>query len=377
MRIYMDYNATSPLRRGVQRAVAHHLETNGGNPSSIHEEGRRARRALDEVRRQVAQVIGAAAGEVVLVGSATEANNLALKGWLGAAGGGHLITSAIEHPSVMETARWCADASSAVTHGLASVDGLGRVDPDELDPAACYSVMAANNEVGVLQDIPAIAEACHAHGGVLHVDAAQALGRVPVDVGAWGADLVTLSSHKAGGPSGAGALWVRPGVELAAQLHGGHQERNRRGGTENVAAAVGFGVACDVILGDFTAEATQVAALRDRLWSGVVAAVPDVVRLGHPERTLPNTLAVAFPGASGEVLLMGLDLAGVSASSGSACTAGSLEPSAAVLAMGVSDPVARSVVRFSLGHLSTEVEVDAVLRLLPEVVRRARTEVAA
>jgi cysteine desulfurase len=233
------------------------------------------------------------------------------------------------------------------------------------------SVIAANNETGALAPIARLAEIAHDRGALLHVDAAQALGRVPIDVVAWGADLVTFSSHKLGGPRGAGALWVRGGLELEPLLHGGHQERNRRGGTEDVEAAVGFGVVCDEATEGLEYEAARLATLRDRLWAGI-QAVGGVTRHGDPTRSLPNTLSVAFEGAEGEALLIALDLAGVSVSSGSACTAGSLEPSHVLLAMGLDDAVARSTVRFSLGWSTGVEDVDAVIARTPTLVARAR-----
>jgi cysteine desulfurase len=237
------------------------------------------------------------------------------------------------------------------------------------------SVIAANNETGVLAPIAQLAEVVHSRGALFHVDAAQAVGRVPVDVAAWGADLLTLSSHKLGGPRGAGGLWVRSGLELVPLLHGGHQERNRRGGTEDVVAVVGFGAVCAEANEGLAHEVTRLATLRDQLWTGL-RQLGGVTRIGDPECTLPNTLCVAFDGAEAETLLMAFDIAGVSVSAGSACTAGSLEPSHVLLAMGIDDATARSAVRFSLGWSNSLEDIEGVLTRISPLIERAR-EVAA
>lgn len=383
-RIYLDYNATSPLRPAARSAMKRLAEVDFGNPSSVHLEGRAARSLLEHARRAVAAGIGARPQDVVLTGSATEANNLALKGLaFGPAGRErrHIVTSAVEHPSVLAPAGWLARAGLGITHELLGVDGAGRVDPDDLadavtDATLVVSVVAANNETGTLVDIAALADVAHERGALLHVDAAQALGRVPVDVESWGADLVTLSSHKVGGPKGAGALWVRGGLRLEPLHHGGHQERNRRGGTESVAAYVGFGAACEEAVGALPHEQGRLGELRDRLWQGLHERVDGIVRLGVQEDSsgecLPNTLNVAFTGADGESLLMALDLHGVAASSGSACTAGSLEPSHVLEAMGVPDAVARSAVRFSVGWGTNLSHVERALDVIPPLVELAR-----
>jgi cysteine desulfurase len=354
-----------------------------GNPSSVHLEGRAARSLLERAREAIARAIGASPVEIVLTGSATEANNLAIKGaaWARATKGRPgVVVSAIEHPSVLAPAQWLAGLGDGASLGIVGVDASGLITPAALEAAltegvGVVSVIAANNETGALAPVAALAEVAHDHGAWLHVDAAQALGRVPVDVEAWGADLVTLSSHKLGGPRGAGALWIRTGLELVPISHGGHQERNRRGGTEDVVAVVGFGAVCDEATDGLAHETERLATLRDRLWAGI-EPLGGVRRLGEPTRCLPNTLSVAFEGAEGETLLMALDLAGVSVSSGSACTAGSLEPSHVLLAMGLDDATARSVVRFSLGWSTTVEEIDGAIARLPDLVRRAR-EVAA
>jgi cysteine desulfurase len=291
-----------------------------------------------------------------------------------------LVVSAIEHPSVLAPAAWLSEFGADTRTLTIPVDHRGVVSPEALEPlladdVGLVSVIAANNETGVLAPIAQLAEVVHSRGALFHVDAAQAVGRVPVDVAAWGADLLTLSSHKLGGPRGAGGLWVRSGLELVPLLHGGHQERNRRGGTEDVVAVVGFGAVCAEANEGLAHEVTRLATLRDQLWTGL-RQLGGVTRIGDPECTLPNTLCVAFDGAEAETLLMAFDIAGVSVSAGSACTAGSLEPSHVLLAMGIDDATARSAVRFSLGWSNSLEDIEGVLTRISPLIERAR-EVAA
>ncbi|MGB0589282.1 MAG: cysteine desulfurase family protein [Myxococcota bacterium] len=382
-RIYLDHNATSPLRPSARAAMGRLADVDFGNPSSVHLEGRAARKLLERARDAVAEALGAQRGEVVLTSSATEANNMAVKGaaWTMASQGRPSVAmSAIEHPSVLAPGHWLAEVAPSTRALTIPVDARGLVSPEALDSVlgddvGLVSVIAANNETGALAPIPQLAEIVHAHGALFHVDAAQAVGRIPVDVDAWGVDLLTLSSHKLGGPRGAGGLWVRQGLELVPLFHGGHQERNRRGGTEDVVAVVGFGAVCAEASEGLAQERARLTTLRDRLWSGL-DALGGVIRIGDPEHTLPNTLCAAFEGVEAETLLMALDIAGVSVSAGSACTAGSLEPSHVLLAMGIEDSVARSAVRFSLGWSSSLGDIEGALSRLPELIERAR-EVAA
>ncbi|HUE30545.1 MAG TPA: cysteine desulfurase family protein [Verrucomicrobiae bacterium] len=374
MRIYLDHNATAPLRPEVREAMLPFLGP-PANPSSAHREGARARSALETARSQVAALVGAAPAEIVFTSGATEANNLALRG---TAAGRGIVTTAIEHASVLETAR-AVGAPLAV----APVDREGRVHAGQLvercDGAnRLVSVGLANGEVGSVAPVAAIAAGLRGRAVLVHSDAAQAAGRLPLDVGALGVDLLSLSAHKLGGPAGIGALWVRRGVELAAQATGGGQERGRRAGTENVAAIVGFGVAADLARAELTVNAAAAAALVERLWTGVQAHVPGVVRNGPADGPrLPNTLNVSFPGCAGEALLVLLDLAGVAVSLGSACAAGAAEPSHVLLAMGRDRAAARSGVRFSVGPSTTASDIDRVLELLPALVAQARGEAAA
>ena len=378
-RIYLDHNATSPLRPSARNAMARLADVDFGNPSSVHLEGRAARNLLERAREAVAASIGGAPTELVLTSSATEANNLAIKGgaWaMAREGRPDLAVSAIEHPSVVAPASWISQLGHTAPLALIPVDGQGQLRIEALDALlterhGLVSVIAANNETGALAPVEAIAEVVHAHGALLHVDASQALGRIPVDVQAWGVDLLTLSSHKLGGPRGAGALWVRQGIDLVPLMHGGHQERNRRGGTEDVAAALGFGAVCQEASEGLAEEAARLKALREHLWAGL-SDLGGVTRFGDPERTLPNTLCLAFEGIEAETLLMALDIAGLSVSAGSACTAGSLEPSHVLLAMGVKDASARSALRLSLGWSNDLADVDEALARIPALVNRAR-----
>ena len=374
MRIYLDHNATAPLGPEVREAMLPFLGP-PANPSSAHREGARARSALETARAEVAALVGAAPAEIVFTSGATEANNLALRG---TAAGLGIVTTAIEHASVLETARAVGAPLSVVP-----VDREGRVDAGQV-VAACdaatrlVSVGLANGEVGSLAPVAAITAGLRSNGVLVHSDAAQAAGRLPLDVAALGVDLLSLSAHKLGGPAGVGALWLRRGVELAAQTTGGSQERGRRAGTENVAAIVGFGVAAARARAALAANAAAAARLVERLWTGLRTRVPGVVRNGPADGPrLPNTLNVSFPGAAGESLLVLLDLAGVAVSLGSACAAGAAEPSHVLLAMGRDRDAARSGVRFSVGPSTTAGDIDRVLELLPALVAQARGEAAA
>lgn len=379
-RIYLDANASAPLCDEARDAMLAHLHGAAQNPSSVHAEGREGRAALARARRQVAAAIGADPSDLVLTSSATEANNLALKGLCVRSSAKHrngLVTTTAEHPSVLEPLRWLARGPGGLvldevpvneSGGVALETLANRVDAQTL----LVSVIAANNETGAVSPVAEIAEMVHQAGGLLHVDAAQALGRIPVSVGDWGADMVTISSHKAGGPRGAGALWIRAGLEVDPVLHGGHQERNRRGGTESVLSHVGFGAAAEVAVSRRSEMGDRVGPLRDRLWSGLSERLGDARRLSPQGSCLPNTLLVAFPGVAGDALLMGLDMAGIAVSTGSACTAGSLEPSHVLLAMGVDEATARTAVRFSLGLWTDAQDIERTIDSLSELVPRLR-----
>ena len=374
MRIYLDHNATAPLLPAAREAMLPFLGP-PANPSSAHREGARARAVMEAARADVAALIGAAPGEIVFTSGATEANNLALRA---AGADAALATTAVEHASVLEPARAAAGARLRVV----SVDAEGRVAVEAVRAAAAGAALAsiglANGEVGAVQPIAEIAAALRRGGVLVHSDAAQAVGRMAVDVRALGVDLLSLSSHKLGGPAGVGALWVRPGLRLAPLLLGGPQERGRRAGSENVAAIAGFGAAAREARRRVAAWTGEARALTDRLWDGLVARIPDVVRNGPAaEPRLPNTLNVSFPGCAGESLVLLLDLSGVAASAGSACAAGAVEPSHVLLAMGRDATAARAGLRLSVGPESSAGEIDPVLDLLPPLVRQVRAGAAA
>jgi cysteine desulfurase len=330
---------------------------------------------IERARAQVAELVGAAAREVIFTSGATEANNMALRGVLAAAPGRHVVTTTVEHPSVDEPLRALEDEGVVVTR--VPVDGAGRVDPDAVaaalrDDTALLSVILANNETGVVQDAAKLAERAHARGIAVHFDATQAVGKQPVDAIALGADLLAGTAHKLNGPKGSGFLVDRTRLPLPALLRGGPQERRRRGGTENVAGIVGLGVACALARAELEDRHRHVSELRDALWRGLQARVPRLRRNGDAAHVLPNTLSVEFEGANGEVLLEALDLEGVAVSAGAACHSGSIEPSGVLLAMGRTQAQARSTLRFSVGPSNTAMEIARVLELLPPLVARVR-----
>lgn len=371
MRVYLDHNATSPVRGEVADAVDRALRAHWGNPSSVHAEGATARAAIERARESVASLLGVSAREIFFTSSASEANNTVLA----ALARRHVVTTAVEHPSV--EAPLAALEAQGLRVTRLPVDGAGLVDPAvfaaALGPAtALASVLYAHNETGVLQPIEALAAHAHARGVPLHADVTQAAGRIPLDLPRLGVDFASLSAHKLGGPPGVGCLVARGERAVEPLLRGGPQERGRRGGTENVPGIVGFGVACELARRELPTRATALAELRDRLWDGIAAKVPGAVRNGSREHVLPNTLNVCFPGASGELLVQALDLEGVAVSSGAACASGSVEPSRALRAYGLDLASARASLRFSLGHGVGAAQIDHVLTLLPDVVARAR-----
>jgi cysteine desulfurase len=365
--IYLDHNATTPLRREVLEAMLPYLD-GGANPSSAHAGGRAARAAVEQARRSIAAAVGARSSEVVFTGGGTEANNMAVFGAVPEPAGAHLVISPIEHASVLAPVRELERRGARVT--WLPVDRDGRVRAHDVAAALeahtrLVSVGWANNEIGTVQPIAEIGALCRARGARLHVDAVQALGKVPVDVGA--ADLCSFSAHKLGGPMGVGALVVRNDIALRPLCFGGEQERGRRPGTESVAGVVGFAAA----LATQPALGVEVARLRDRLWSGV--ALLDGVRCHSLAiDCLPNTLSVGFADVRGESLVAALDLEGVAVSVGSACAAGSGEPSHVLRAIGCDDEEARGGVRFSLGPATTTADIDAALAAVRRVVERMR-----
>lgn len=376
-RAYFDWNATAPLQPAARAAMLAALDA-VGNASSVHGEGRAARGRLEAARRQVAALVGAQPAEVVFVSGATEANALALQADITVDGTkvprGRLFMSAVEHPSVLAGERFAAGQSE-----LLPVDGNGLVDVAALAAALAeaqrplVSVMLANNETGVIQPIAEIAAIVHAVGGLLHVDAVQAAGRIPIDMRALGADLMSLSSHKLGGPQGAGALIVRAGLNVTPVIRGGGQERGVRPGTENVAAIAGFGAAAEAVRGNLSANAARMSALRERIEAAITAATPDAVVFGVSAPRLPNTTLVAVPGIKAETALIAFDLNGIAVSSGSACSSGKVAASHVLAAMGVEPVLARGALRISLGPETSENEVESLLiawkRVVPSLLK--------
>jgi cysteine desulfurase len=382
--VYLDHNATTPLDPRVREAMLPWLGERFGNPSSIHRVGQAARNAVEEARERVAALIGARPPEVVFTASGTEANDTVVASAVesarrSASGGGHLAVSAVEHPSVRQAAARAARAGLEVTRVPPGEDGvvpaaamIGALRPDTL--LAC--LMLANNEVGTLQPVAAVAAECRARGVPLLCDAVQAVGKVPVDVASLGVDLLVLGAHKFGGPLGAAALWIRDGVEVESLLVGGSQERRRRAGTENVAAIVGLGAAAALARDEVDGQLgpprpLQLAALRDRFEAGLRALPGAIVHCRTAPR-LPNTSHVAFTGVEGEALLIRLDLAGFAVSTGSACSSGTVEPSQTLLAMGLSPAEALSSIRVSFGIANLAAEVDRFLAALAGEVAALR-----
>jgi cysteine desulfurase len=388
-RVYLDHAATTPLDPEVLEAMKPYLLEDYGNASSVHQLGRQARVALEQAREQVAACLNAASSEVVFTSGGTEADNLALKGVLRAASEGDaragLVTSAAEHEAVLRPAERLADEGHPVQ--ILRPDAHGAVSPEQVraaldDQTALVSLMHTNNETGVQTEIPAIADICKSHDVLLHCDAVQAAGLQSLDVDALGVDLLSLSGHKFYGPKGTGVLYVRNGVDLGPLLQGGSQERDRRGGTENVPGAVGLAEALERAAARAEARAERLAHLQERLVDGLDDAVPGPYRLNTPvgeAPVAPHVVNVAFPPGGpaadpldGEMLILNLDMQGVLVSAGSACTSGALEPSHVLSALGLDRPTAAAAVRFSLGAGTTEANIDYALDTLRDTLQRMR-----
>jgi len=379
MRIYFDHNATTPVDPGVVEIIARTLAEDFGNPSSVHHFGQRAKGLLDDARSAVAALIGGEPSEVVFTSGGTEADNFALRGaaeGVEPTGRRHLISTTIEHEAVLTTLKALGRRGWRTT--LLPVDASGIVTPDALrealtDETALVSVMHANNEIGTIQPIAALAQLAHARGAVFHTDAVQSVAKIPVDVHALGVDLLSLSAHKFYGPKGAGALWIKRGTRVSAILTGGKHERNRRAGTENVPAVAGFGMAAQLGGKKLGAEAARLATMRDRLEDAVIARVRGTAVNGAREPRVPNTSNISFEGIEAESLLIALDLEGIAVSTGSACSSGTLEPSHVLRAMGLPTHRTQNSIRISLGAASTDAEVDYFLEKLPTVVGKLRS----
>ncbi|MGK2906799.1 MAG: cysteine desulfurase NifS [Desulfuromonadales bacterium] len=377
--IYLDYNATSPVRPEVLEVMLPFYKEQFGNPSSVHWAGRQVSGALEKAREQVAALINASPAEIVFVSCGSEGDNMAIKGTLFALKekGKHIITTAVEHPAVLETCEALEKDGYDVTYLPVDKDGLldlADLEKAITDKTVLISVMWANNETGNIYPVEAIGRIAKKYNVRFHTDAVQAVGKVPVDVQKANVDLLVISGHKIGAPKGVGAIYIRRGTRMTTFLHGGHQERNRRAGTQNVAGIAGLGKACEIAGTELDEYSRRVRILRDRLEDGIHSQVPDIKLNGTPDRNqrLPNTLNVSFAYIEGESLLLNLDMFGIAASSGSACTSGSLEPSHVMGAMCVEVTLAHSSTRFSLGPETTEAEIDRVLEVLPATVQRLR-----
>jgi cysteine desulfurase len=376
--VYLDHAATTPTAPAVVEAMLPYFTERFGNPSSLYGWGREGKRAIEEAREQVARNLGALPQEIIFTGGGSEADNLALKGVALASRnkGNHVITSAIEHHAVYDAAKFLAEhLGCEVTY--VPVDQYGLVDPDDVRKAitartVLISIMQANNEVGTIQPVAEIGQVAREHQIPFHVDAVQAVGAIPVNVDELHADLLSLSAHKFYGPKGVGALYVRRGIRLVQLIHGGAQERKRRAGTENVPGIVGLAKALDLAVGALPENSARTAALRDRLIHGISERIPRSRFNGHPTQRLPNNVSFCFEFVEGESLLLNLDLQGVAASSGSACTSGALEPSHVLLAIGLPHEIAHGSLRLTLGRDNTEEDVDYVLDILPEIVTKLR-----
>ena len=378
-RIYLDHNATTPVHPAAADAVATVLREEFGNPSSVHHFGQRAKAAMDQARSAVAGLLGADPSEVVFTSGGTEGDNFAIRGAaeaLAHTGRRHLIATSIEHEAVLNTLKALARQGWKTT--LLPVDASGIVAPEALraaltDETALVSVMHANNEIGTIQPVAELARLVRERGALFHTDAVQTAGKIPIDVKALGADLVSISGHKFYGPKGAGAIWIRRGLRLLPILTGGKQERSRRAGTENVAGLAGMGVAADAARATMADEAVRLSALRDRLEEAILRAVPGTMVNGARIARVSNTTNISFDRIEAESLLIALDLEGVAVSTGSACSSGTLEPSHVLKAMGFPPHRTQNSIRFSLGAGNTEAEIDRVIAVLPGLVEKLRT----
>ncbi len=375
-RVYLDHNASTPVHPEVLEAMLPYFSERFGNPSSIHGFGREAREGLDTARERIAGFLRVGKEEVVFTSGGTESDNMAIKGVAAARGRGHLITSAVEHHAVLRTCETLTKQGFDLT--VLPVDGYGMVSPDDVRRAIrpdtiLVTIMHANSEVGTIQPVGEIGRITRERGVTFHVDGVQTFGKLPLDLEALSIDLLSFSGHKIYGPKGVAGLYIRKGTKMASVQHGGEHERRRRAGTENVPGAVGLGKAVEVRARDMEAEETRVRALRDRLWTGLSTRVPDVRLNGHPTERLPGTCNVCFRHIESESIVLGLDLKGIGVSAGSACTAGSVEPSHVLVAMGVPLDWAMGTVRCSLGRSTTVEDIEYVLDSVEPLAGKLRS----
>ena len=377
-RIYLDNNSTTPIDPRVAAAMEPYLHGIFGNPSNIHSFGRECAESMAEAREQVAAFLGASPDEIYFTGGGSEADNWAVKGtaFANADRGKHVVCSSIEHSAVLESCRYLESLGFRATY--LPVDRYGLVDPEAVKRAltpetVLVSVMLANNEIGTVEPVAEIARICREVGVTSHTDAVAAAGKIRVNVNELGIDLLTISGHKLQGPKGVGALYIREGTKIHPLVHGGHQEKGLRGGTENVIGIAGLGKACEILAAEWQRNAEHEGRLRDKLEQGIVARVPELLLDGHPTRRVPNVCHVCVGYVEGEALLMNLDMEGVAVASGSACSTGSGEPSATIKAIGVPPMFVNSPVRLSLGPGNTESEIDYTIEVFEKVVARLRS----
>jgi cysteine desulfurase len=368
-KVYLDHNATTPLHPEVKKAMRKALDIYG-NPSSLHLLGRQARQLVETARQQVGTFIGAQADEIIFTGSGTEANNTVLS-----LVNNEVITTSIEHPAILEPAKFLE--KKGVTVKYLDVDQYGKINIEQLKKLISkrtdmVSVIMVNNEIGTIQDIKAISDITHQYGASMHTDAIQAVGKMPVNVKDLGVDLLTMSAHKMYGPKGIGALYVKNGIPFSHFILGGHQENNRRAGTENTLGIIGFGEAAMMRAEEMNKEYERLLALKNMLRKGIETTIPDVKFNGHPTDCVAGTLNVSFAGAEGESILLYLDLEGIAVSTGSACASGSLDPSHVLLATGASAEYAHGSIRISLGRDNTHDDIQYVLNVLPKVIKKIR-----
>lgn len=376
-RIYLDHAATTAVSPEVLETMMPCLTESFGNASGVYATGREAHRILDRARKQAAEAIGATSQEICFTSGGSESDSWALIGtaYANRGKGNHIITSAIEHHAILRTCEWLEKQGFAVTR--LPTDESGRIRPEDLErtirpETILISIMAANNEIGTIQATAEFGKIARAHDIFFHTDAVQAMGAIPIDVSQWQADMLSLSAHKFHGPKGTGLLFIRKGTRIDPLIHGGAQERGLRAGTENLAGIAGMGKAMEIAAKGIPERTARETALRERLKSGLQAAIPGIQVNGHLTERLPGNLHVTIPGADGEAMLLRLDLAGIAASSGSACTSGSTEPSHVLRAIGKTDEEIKSSLRITLGEENTEAEIDETIRVLADIVADLR-----
>ena len=375
---YFDYNATTPVHPEVLEAMLPFFKESYGNPSSAHTFGRETRTAIDSAREKVAKILGAETSEIVFTSCGSESNNLVLKGLSSfhCKAKDHIITSCIEHPAILSTCSFLEESGYKVTY--LPVDKNGRINLSELERAITkqtlvISIMHGNNEIGVIQSISEIGEIARKKGVFFHTDAVQTVGKIPIDVNRLNVDFLSLSAHKFYGPKGVGALYVRKGIDMYPLIHGGHQEKSRRAGTENVAGIVGLGTACEIAMRDMDEEFRHFVSLKEKFCNGLMEKIPKIRINCSYENCMPNTLNVGFFAIEGESLLINLDLKGIAVSTGSACSSGSVEPSHVLRAIGVPVGYIQGSLRFSFGRFTTSEEIDYLLEVLPPIVEKLRS----